>query len=51
MNDVKTLEFQETPNYDKLKSYFEREIENLNKLTINTSTYTYDWERLPEYSK
>ncbi|CAK75979.1 unnamed protein product (macronuclear) [Paramecium tetraurelia] len=52
MNDVKSLEFQETPKYDKLKSYFEREIEILNKQTsMNSSQFTYDWERLPEYSK
>ncbi|CAD8155393.1 unnamed protein product [Paramecium octaurelia] len=51
MKDVKSLEFQESPNYNKLKSYFEREIENQNQLNTNGSSFTYDWERLPEYSK
>jgi hypothetical protein len=27
MNDVKSLEFKAKPNYDILKSYFEREID------------------------
>ncbi|CAD8067160.1 unnamed protein product [Paramecium sonneborni] len=51
MNDVKSLEFTENPNYDKLKSYFEKEIENNTKQNINSSSFTYDWERLPEYNK
>ncbi|CAD8149746.1 unnamed protein product [Paramecium pentaurelia] len=51
MNDVKSLEFQESPNYDKLKSYFEREIENHNQQNMNASQFSFDWERLPEYSR
>ncbi|CAD8063254.1 unnamed protein product [Paramecium sonneborni] len=52
MNDIKSLEFSENPNYDKLKSYFEKEIENNNsKQNMYGQTFAYDWERLPEYSK
>lgn len=35
MTDVKSLEFKENPNYDKLKSYFENQIEIDNKLNSN----------------
>ncbi|CAD8142456.1 unnamed protein product [Paramecium pentaurelia] len=52
MNDVKSLEFKETPNYEKLKSYFENQIEIDNKLySNNQQPFVYDWERLSDFAK
>ncbi|CAK65798.1 unnamed protein product (macronuclear) [Paramecium tetraurelia] len=52
MTDVKSLEFKETPNYETLKSYFEKQIELDNKQQSNIQQpFVYDWERLSEFTK
>ncbi|CAD8064004.1 unnamed protein product [Paramecium sonneborni] len=52
MTDVKSLEFKETPNYVQLKSYFQNQIEEDNKLLLNNEQpFSYDWESLPEFIK